>query len=112
VTPLHRFEMNGTSTGGFTFGTPFSFNRNEESADKCLKVGTTNGDPLSTDRCSRTDTSQLWVWKSGQVNKTYVLSHKASGRCAKPQSRKVGSKIEMVTQCDNSDKDVLWETLL
>jgi len=106
VTPLHRFEMNDTGNAGFTFGTPFSFNRNEENADKCLKVGTTKGDPLSTDRCSGTDASQLW--KSGQVNKKFVLTHKASGRCAKPKSRKVGSEIEMVTQCDKSNKDVLW----
>jgi len=85
--------------------TPFT--KGAENGDKCAYTGNRDGDIVSTDRCG--DGSNPWHrWDMKDVgNGQFQLSHRVSGRCAKPSSRNVGSLVQTFA-CNPNDVDMKW----
>jgi len=100
-----------SAPNGVTFGTPFTMDLNQESGDKCLYTGNAEGDAIWTDRCNVDNPWHVWELRSVGGGRS-LLVHKLSGRCAKPQSRNVGSYVQTFGFCDSNNVDMLWTTFV
>lgn len=105
-TPLDTVEVRDY-TYGKMLATPFLFNDNNESGDKCFWTGTNNGDAIWTDRCDAGNSSQGWEFRpvNGNQNR-FQLVHKLTGKCAKPTANSIGSNIQ---SCNcTSNNNMIW----
>jgi hypothetical protein len=108
-TPLERFVLKSLNTGT-TMATPFTGDGNKENGEKCLYTGNAEGDAIWTDRCNDGNPWHGWEFRS-TANGKFLLVHKITGRCAKPNNRNVGSYIQTFGACNANDADMLWTYL-
>lgn len=83
-TPLDTIEV--IDFNGKRLATPFLYNDNNESSDKCIYTGTGPNDIIWTDRCGdNTNPWHAWDFKpvNGDANK-FQLVHRVTGRCVRP----------------------------
>jgi len=104
--------INSAPNNGVTLGTPFTNDRNEESGDKCLYTGNSEGGAILSGRCNADNPWHVWELRSVGEGGRSLLVHKITGRCAKPVSRSEGSSIETLGSCDANNVDMLWITYI
>lgn len=105
-TPLHTLEAINTSIGIF-LASPFLYDDNKESGNRCLYTGIMDGDWLWTNRCNTDNIWQAWDLKpiNGNQNRFYLV-HKPTGRCAKIFSNSSNSNVYS-TSC-TKDSSMIW----
>ncbi|XP_037033578.1 A disintegrin and metalloproteinase with thrombospondin motifs 9-like [Bradysia coprophila] len=107
-TPLETIEIKTAQSGQKLLATPFLYNDNQESGDRCFWTGQNEGDMLWTDRCgSNTNPWHYWDLKTIDGNPDrFQLVHSVTGRCARVMSNASDSYIYS-TQC-GTDSSMVW----
>lgn len=106
-TPLETLEIINVPNGKL-LATPYLYDENKESGNRCFYTGVNNGDALWTDRCGNLD-NPWHVWEFRAVNgnqNRFQLVHKVTGRCAKIVSNASNSDVNSLP-C-TTDSSMIW----
>ncbi|CAL8143682.1 unnamed protein product [Orchesella dallaii] len=101
-TPLDRFVLTDESIGK-TLATPWNTPNATETGDKCVFTGVCEGDAMWTDRCNAENSWHGWDFID-VGNGEYMISHRNTKRCAKPN----GDHVRTYKNCDRNDRSMRW----